>query len=50
MQTVEVDLTEDDCEMLMEEVAQEGFSVEWTFQTNTGEDIIIKFVKNKDNE
>ena len=45
MRTIEIDLTEDDCELFRREVIYKNNIVEWVFADNEqNEEFIIKFI------
>jgi len=48
MRSIEIDLTYDDVDTMLQGVAYDGDTLEWIFPTNDGEEILIKFVQFKD--
>lgn len=52
MRVIEIDLTEDDCDLLKREVVHNEGTIEWVFRTidDEGEDFIIRFIPFQDGE
>ena len=52
MRIIEIDLTENDCDLLKKEVVHNEQNVEWVFRTidDDGEDFIIRFIPFQEGE
>ncbi len=44
MNKIQIDLTEDDCNLLKREVVYKMGSVEWVFEDSSGVEILVEFI------